>query len=155
MKKVLIACITATMSTLCVAQSAYINAVPMDQRGGTPCKVFVSDLRPGSEAMYLGTCGWMGLKGIASYTIGWNHGNHIRVVRGQFDSGKPVFSTKVTYFNKVEGTITTYIQSDYGRSSFKKYQLDDVLVDAKQVGLRLDDSIMAYTKIANYLDVFE
>ena len=155
MKKVIVACVTAILPALCIAEPAYIGATPMDEPNGRPCRVYISDYRPGSGAMYLGTCGWTGLKGIASYTIGWNHGNHIRVVRGQFDYGKPVSATKVTYFNKVQGTITTYTQSEFSRSNVRNYNLDDVLTDAQQAGIRINSSIMAYTTIANYLDVFE
>ena len=140
---------------LCFAESRYIAAQPMDQPNGSTCKVLVADYRPGSGVMYLGTCGWTGLKGVASYTQGWNAGNHIKVVRGEFDSGKPLSVTKVMYLNKVNKTIHTYEQSEYGTGMSKKYNLDDVLTDAKQAGLRLDNSIMAYTKLANYLDIFE
>ena len=153
MKKILAAFLL--LPTLCFAEARYIAATQMDQPNGSTCKVLVDEYHAGSGVMYLGECGWTGLKGIASYTQGWNYGNHIRVVRGEFSSGKPISVTKVMYLNKVNKTIHTYEQGEYSKSGIKRYNLDDVLADANQAGLRLDNSIMAYTKLANYLDVFE
>jgi hypothetical protein len=143
------------LSPLCFAQAQYVAADPIDKPGGSTCKVLVTEYRPGSGVMYFGDCGWTGLKGIAAYVHGWNQSNHIRVVRGNFSGGKAESFTKVTYINKIERTIMTYEENSYSKLNMKLYQLDDVITDATQAGMKIDHTIMTYVKLANYIDVFE
>ena len=143
------------LPTICFAQSQYISAYPMDNPEGKTCKVLVNDYKPGSTVVYVGDCGMMGLKGVAAYIQAWNHANHIRIVRGQFNSGKAISDTKVTYINRVRGTITTFDEGAYYKSTAKLYKLDDVITDAVQSGIKLDGSVVAYVRLANYIDVFE
>ena len=140
---------------LCFAQAQYVSAVPLTNFNGSTCRVLVSDYRPGSSVMYLGNCGLMGLKGTAAYITAWNHSNHIQVVRGNFSSGKAESFTKVTYINIIERTVTTYEESQSIHINKRSYQLDDILADAKQSGVRIDSSTMAYITFANYIDVLE
>jgi len=153
MKKLI--ALLALMPSLCFAVGEFINAAPMDEPNGSSCKVYVSEYHSGSGVMYLGSCGWYGLKGTAAYVQGWNYANHIRVVRGVFDQGRTITYSKVTYINKVAKTIQTYEEFGTRKENIKRYDLDDKLTDAAQAGLSLDNNIMAYIKFANYLDTFE
>jgi hypothetical protein len=61
----------------------------------------------------------------------------------------------VTYINIVERTVTTYEESQSIHINKRNYQLDDILADAKQSGVKIDSSNMAYINFANYIDVLE
>ena len=153
MKKILFTLLL--VPAICFAQSQYVAALAMDDERAPTCKVLVSDYHAGAGVMYLGDCGWTGLKGIAAYVQGWNHSNHIRIVRGQFSSGKPEGGTKVTYINRIKGTITTFEEDGFYKSGTKVYKLDNVITDAVQSGVKLDGAIISYVRLANYIDVFE
>ncbi len=140
---------------MCFAQAQYVSAVPLTNFNGSPCRVLVADYRPGSTVYYLGNCGLTGLKGTAAYITAWNHSNHIQIIRGNFSSGKAESFTKVTYINIVERTVTTYEESQSIHINKRNYQLDDILADAKQSGVKIDSSNMAYINFANYIDVLE
>jgi hypothetical protein len=86
---------------------------------------------------------------------GWNHSNHIKVVRGQFVSGRIETFAKVTYINKVNNVVQTYEESSYMTRNIASYQLGDLLADAHQVGLNFDNTVSAYIKLANYIDIRE
>jgi hypothetical protein len=152
MKKLLFALLL--LPTLCFAQAQYVSAVPLNNHGST-CKVSVSDYRPGSTVFYLGDCGWTGLKGTAAYITAWNHSNHVQIVRGNFSSGKAESFSKVTYINFVDRTVATYEESQSIKINTKSYDLDGILADAKQSGVRMNGGNMAYITFANYIDVFE
>jgi hypothetical protein len=143
------------LPVLCFADEAAISATPLDSYGGNRCKVFVPQYRAGSAVMYTGSCGWTGLSGTAAYVQTWNHGNHIRIVRGQFASGQIQSFAKITYINMVKKTVETYEQNSYTTQNFNEHHLDDILADAKQSGLRFDNTAMAYIKLANYIDMRE
>ncbi len=140
---------------MCFAQAQYVSAVPLTNFNGSTCRVLVADYRPGSFVYYLGNCGLTGLKGTAAYITAWNHSNHIQIIRGNFSSGKAESFTKVTYINIVERTVTTYEESQSIHINKRNYQLDDILADAKQSGVKIDSSNMAYINFANYIDVLE
>jgi hypothetical protein len=143
------------LPTLCFAQAQYVAAGQMGNPQGSTCKVLVSEYRPGSGVEYLGTCGWYGLKGIAAYVQGWNHSNHIRVVRGEFSSGKPLATTKVMYINMISKKVSTYYENEYQKTQIKVYNLDDIVTDAIQAGVLLNGDIISYVSLANYIDVLE
>jgi len=153
MKKLLV--LLALMPSLCFAAGEFISAVPVDQPNGSTCKVYVSEYHVGSGVMYLGECGWYGLKGTAAYVQGWNYANHIRIVRGNFKYGQAMAYSKVTYINKIAKTIQTYEEFSNSKENFKQYNLDDILADVAQARMPLDNSIMAYIKFANYIDTLE
>jgi hypothetical protein len=142
------------LSTAAYADGAFVMASPIDNPNGKECKVFVPDYHAGSGVMYLGNCGWFGLNGIAAYVQGWNYANHIKIVRGSFEYGQVKSYSKVTYINKVNKTIQTYEQS-YRMPEVRQYNLDEILTDAVQAGLPIDNSIMSYVKFANYIDTLE
>jgi hypothetical protein len=152
MKKLLFALLL--LPTICFAQAQYVSAVPLNNNGSA-CTVSVADYRPGSNVFYLGNCGWTGLKGTAAYITAWNHSNHIRIVRGNFSSGKAESFSKVTYINFVDRTVETYEESQSVKINTKNYDLDGILADAKQSGVRIGSGNMAYITFANYIDVFE
>jgi hypothetical protein len=132
-----------------------VSAAPLDNPRGSRCKVVLTDYKPGSAAMYVGSCGWTGLNGTAAYVQGWNHSNHIKVVRGQFISGRVESFAKVTYINKVANVVQTYEESSYMTRNVNTYQLGDLLADAHQTGLNFDNTVSAYIKLANYIDIRE
>jgi hypothetical protein len=143
------------LSPLCHADEMAVSAAPLDNPSGSRCKVVLTEYKPGSAAMYYGSCGWTGLKGTAVYVQGWNHSNHIKVVRGQFESGKIESFAKVTYINKVTNVVETYEESSYMKQSKNVYHLGDLLADAHQSGLHFDNTVSAYIKLANYIDIRE
>jgi len=143
------------LPVLCFADEAAISATPLDSYGGNRCKVFVPQYRAGSAVMYTGSCGLTGLSGTGAYVQTWNHGNHIRIVRGQFASGQIQSFAKITYINMVKKTVETYEQNSYTTQNFNEHYLDDILADARQSGLRFDNTAMAYIKLANYIDMRE
>jgi hypothetical protein len=145
----------ALVPTWCFAIGEFVAATPIDNPNGSTCKVYVSEYRAGSDVMYLGSCGWYGLKGIGAYVQGWNHSNHVRIVRSVFNYGQPTTYSKVTYINKVNNTIKTYEEYGGKIENIKQYNLDDILADSLQAGLPVDHSIMAYIKFANYIDTME
>jgi hypothetical protein len=140
---------------LCFAQEVAVSAAPLDNPSGSRCKVVLTDYKAGSAAQYLGSCGWTGLNGTGAYVQGWNHSNHIKVVRGQFVSGRIETFAKVTYINKVNNVVQTYEESSYMTRNITSYQLGDLLADAHQVGLNFDNTVSAYIKLANYIDIRE
>jgi hypothetical protein len=77
------------------------------------------------------------------------------VVRGNFKFGQPQTNTKVTYINKIARTIQTYEESNGYTENMRTYNFDDILADAVQAGLQLDNKIMTYIKFANYIDTME
>jgi hypothetical protein len=143
------------LSPLSFAQEMAVSAAPLDNPTGSRCKVILSEYKAGSAAQYLGSCGWTGLNGTGAYVQGWNHSNHIKVVRGQFVSGRVESFAKVTYINKVNNVVQTYEESSYMTRNITIYQLGDLLADAHQVGLNFDSTVSAYIKLANYIDIRE
>jgi hypothetical protein len=141
--------------TICLADEMAVSAAPLDNPSGSRCKVILSDYRSGSAAQYVGNCGWTGLNGTGAYVQGWNHSNHIKVVRGQFVSGRVESFAKVTYINKVKNIVQTYEENSYMSRNFTTYQLGDILADAHQSGLNFDNTVSAYIKLANYIDIRE
>jgi hypothetical protein len=139
----------------CLADEMAVAAMPIDGYSGNRCKVFIPQYRAGSSVMYTGSCGWAGLSGTGAYVQTWNHGNHIRIVRGQFASGQIQSFAKITYINMVKKTVETYEQNSYTTQNFNEHHLDDILADARQSGLRLGNTPMAYIKLANYIDMRE
>jgi hypothetical protein len=153
MKKFLL--LLALLPSLCIAKGEFVNAVPMDNSDGKTCKVFVSDYKQGSDVRYLGNCTWFGLSGTAAYVQNWNFSNHIKIVRANFQYGQIKSYAKVTYINRVNKTIYTYDEFLGYTDNVKNYNLDDILADASQAGLAMDNNIMAYIKFANYIDTME
>jgi hypothetical protein len=143
------------LSPLSFAQEMAVSAAPLDNPTGSRCKVILSEYKAGSAAQYLGSCGWTGLNGTGAYVQGWNHSNHIKVVRGQFVSGRVESFAKVTYINKVNNVVQTYEESSYMTRNITSYQLGDLLADAHQAGLNFDSTVSAYIKLANYIDIRE
>jgi hypothetical protein len=138
------------------AQEMVINAMPLGDPRGSTCKVVLAEYRPGSVVMYSGKCGWHGLSGVAGYIQSWNHSNHIKIVRGAFDSGRAVSWTKVTYINKVNKTIETYEEDEWITNNRKIHKYDDVEADARQAGLGLNfNKSASLFAFANYIDVLE
>ena len=153
MKKLLF--IFLMLPVLCFAQAQYVSALPLDNPNNSTCRVLVPEYRPGSSVFYLGNCGWAGLNGTAAYIAAWNHSNHVRIVRGNFSSGKAESFSKVTYINFVNRKVLTYEESQSIRVNTKSYDLDGILADARQAGVKMGNSSMAYIAFANYVDVFE
>ena len=153
MKKLLL--FLALIPSWCFAVGEFVIAAPINKTNGSNCKVYVSDYHVGSDVMYLGDCGWYGLKGIAAYVQGWNHSNHVRIVRSVFNYGQPTTYAKVTYINKIKDTIQTYEQYGSRIENIKQYNLNDMLTDSLQAGLKIDYSTMDYITFANYIDTFE
>ena len=120
------------------AQEMAVNAMPLNNSIGSTCKVVLSDYRAGSVVTYTGKCGWYGLSGVSGYIQAWNHSNHIKIVRGVFNSGKAVSWTKVTYINKVSRTIETYEEDEWLTNNRKTHNFDDREADARQAGLYLN-----------------
>jgi hypothetical protein len=143
------------LPSICFADEMAVSAGFMDNPSGSRCKVVLSDYRPNSAAVYLGNCGWTGLKGIGAYVQAWNHSNHVKIVRGQFSSGRVEGYAKVTYINRLTNTVETYEESSYTIRNSNSYSLDGVLADARQSGLQFDSSVSAYIKFANYIDLRE
>jgi len=106
MKKLLV--LFALLPTLCMGMGIFVNADEMDNLNGSKCKVYVSQYHSGSGIMYLGNCGWYGLKGPAAYVLAWNDSNHVLIVRGDFKYAQAKAYTKVTYINIIKNTIQTY-----------------------------------------------
>ena len=154
MKKIFVV-FALILPVICFAGELAVSIAPVDNPNGSKCKVVLMDYKPGSAAVYLGNCGWTGLKGEGAYVQAWNHSNHIKIVRGQFSSGRVESFAKVTYINRVTNTVETYEESTYLSRRRGAYYLDDLLADAKQSGLGLDNSISAYIKFANYIDLKE
>jgi hypothetical protein len=141
------------LPSVCFGDEATVSAVSMQNRGN--CNVTVPYYRPGSSVMYMGDCGWTGLKGTAAYIQSWNHSNHIRIVRGEFSSGRIQSFAKVTYINAVTRSVETYEQNSYATQNFNTHALDDVLADAKQSGVRFSKNATDYITLANYIDTKE
>jgi len=139
----------------CFSQSQYVNAHPIDNPNGEACKVLVAEYHAGAKVSYLGQCGWKGLKNTAAYISKWNHSNHIQIVRGNFSSGEADPPTKVTYINVIRRTITTYEETYPVKRNMRRYRLDDVVSEAKQASIQIDDGDIGYIKLANYVDIFE
>lgn len=154
MKKLLLV-FALLLPALSFADEMAISAAPLDNVGGSRCKVILSDYRAGSAAQYVGKCGWTGLTGTGAYVQGWNHSNHIKVVRGQFVSGRVESFAKVTYINKVTNVVETFEESNYMTRNSNVYHLGDILADAHQAGLHFDNTVSAYIKLANYIDMRE
>jgi hypothetical protein len=152
MIKKLIATLLLCIPLLAYSGEELVAAVPLHNVNGSACNVMVSDYRPGSNVMYLGKCGWYGLKGPAAYVQTWNFTNHIKVVRGYFDFGKNVNYTKVTYINKVEGIVETYEEDRYLELNRKVYKLYDIMADVKQANVQIEQSMLGYIQFANYMD---
>lgn len=152
MKKLLLA-LTVALPSICFADEMLVSAVSM--QNNSTCNITVPQYKPGSSVMYLGDCGWMGLKGTAAYVQAWNHSNHIRIVRGEFSSGKIQSFAKVTYINMVTRSIETYEQNSYSTQNQNNHNLDEVLTDAKQAGVRFYKKPTDYITLANYIDTKE
>lgn len=152
MKKLLLA-LAVVLPSICFGDEATVSAVSMQDRG--TCNVTVPQYRPGSSVLYMGECGWTGLKGTAAYIQHWNHSNHIRIVRGQFSSGKIQSFAKITYINMITRSIETYEQNSYTTQNVNTHELDGVLTDAKQAGVRFSKNATDYITLANYIDTKE
>lgn len=138
------------------AQNASVMAFEMDNPTGSKCQVIVTDYRVNSGTMYSGNCGWYGLKGIGAYVEGWNHGNHMRVVRGNFRSGRTIGWSKVTYFNLTKKVVTVYEENDWMTRNRIVYNLDDVIADVVRTKVDVNLSkVSAYIVIANFIDLYE
>jgi hypothetical protein len=153
MKKLLV--LFALLPTLCMGMGIFVNADEMDNLSGSKCKVHVSQYHSGSGIMYLGNCGWYGLKGPAAYVQAWNHSNHVMIVRGDFKYAQAQAHTKVTYINKVKNTIETYEEFGGYKENVKTYNFHDILADAVQAGFQIDSKVITYVKFANYIDTME
>lgn len=153
MKKLLL--LLALIPSWCFAAGEFVIASPMDKPNGSDCRVYVSQYHVGSNVLYLGNCGWYGLKGVAAYVQAWNHSNHVRIVRSVFNYGQPTTYSKVTYINKLNDTVQTYEEYGSRIENIKQYNLNDMLVDSLQAGLKIDYSTMDYIKFANYIDTME
>ena len=155
--KPLILCLTLVCLSA-NAQEMAVNAMPLDNPTGSTCKVVISEYRAGSVVMFTGNCGWYGLKGVGGYIQGWNHTNHIKIVRGVFENGRVVSWAKVTYINKVNRTIETYEEDEepWMTKNRRTHSFDDMETDARQAGLVLNfNKASSLFKFANYIDVRE
>jgi hypothetical protein len=141
------------LPSICFADQVVVSAVSMQDQ--STCNVTVPQYKPGSSVMYLGNCGWTGLKGTGAYVQAWNHSNHIKIVRGEFYSGKIQSFAKITYINMVTRSIETYEQNTYSTQNLNTHDLDNVLTDAKQAGVRFYKKPTDYITLANYIDTKE
>ena len=156
--KPLILCLTLMCLEAQAQEMRVRNAMPLDNPTGSTCEVVLSEYYAGSVVMYAGSCGWYGLKGVGGYIQAWNHSNHIKIVRGVFDSGRAVSWAKVTYINRVKNTIETYEEDEepWMTKNRKTHKLDDIETDARQAGLALNfNRASSLLKLANYVDVLE
>jgi hypothetical protein len=154
-KLLLIFALVLLIPSVCFGNGTAVAASEIDNPKGNKCRVVLTEYRPNSGVMYVGNCGWTGLKGIGAYVQGWNHSNHIKIVRGHFESGTVQSYAKVTYINKLEGTVQTYEESMFITKNSRQYYLADLLADANQSGLYFDNTVFAYIKFANYVDMRE
>lgn len=154
-KQRLLFALVLLIPSVCFGNGTSVSASEIDNPKGNKCRVVLTEYRPNSGVMYVGNCGWAGLKGIGAYVQGWNHSNHIKIVRGHFESGTVQSFAKVTYINKLEGTVQTYEESMFIIKNSRQYDLADLLADANQSGLHFDNTVFAYIKFANYVDMRE
>jgi hypothetical protein len=120
------------------------------------CQVIVADYRVGSDINYLGNCSWSSLKGIGAYVEKWNHGNHVRVVRGNFKKGQSTDWSKVTYFNLLKKTVVSSEENSWLTRNRTVYQIDDVIADMVRSKVDIDLSkVSTYLVIANFIDLYE
>lgn len=156
--KPLILCLTLMCLEAQAQEMRVKNAMPLDYPTGPSCAVVLSEYYAGSVVMYTGNCGWQGLKGVGGYIQAWNHSNHIKIVRGLFDSGRAVSWAKVTYINRVKNSVETYEEDEepWMTKNRKSYMLDEIETDARQAGLVLNfNRASSLIRLANYLDVLE
>jgi len=154
-KLLLIFALVLLIPSVCLGNGISVSASEIDNPSGSRCRVVLTDYRPNSGVMYVGNCGWTGLKGIGAYVQAWNHSNHIKVVRGHFESGTVQSFAKVTYINRLEGIVQTYEESMFITKNLRQYELADLISDANQSGLHFNNTVFAYIKFANYVDIRE
>lgn len=153
--KRLLATMAVCFPLLCSAAEQLVAAVPLADFKGSTCNVFVSEYQAGSNIMYIGNCGWWGLKGTAAYVQTWNFDNHVKVVRGHFDSGRTANIARVVHIDQLNRVVEVYDEGFFVKSNQLTYNLDDILADMKQARVRIDKGMYSYVQFANYMDTLQ
>jgi hypothetical protein len=66
-KLLLIFALVLLIPSVCLGNGISVSASEIDNPSGSRCRVVLTDYRPNSGVMYVGNCGWTGLKGIGAY----------------------------------------------------------------------------------------